>query len=683
MKKQNFISWLTIISITSITLAGCNSGSEGTPNINNNLNNGSNEAIVTPITLDKISINSNKSSVAMGESLTLHATAYYSDNSHKTVTDLVRWNVEGESNIAIDTLTGEVTTLAEGTAVVTASLDGVESGPFNVDVTAPELTDIALITKEKSLPIGISTKLETWGHFTDDQWRRIANGIQWKTTAEDVLTIDDEGNVKALSEGSAKIVAVVDHLNSHPITIEVTKAELTAIDITPAEVSMPLGTAQALVAMGTFTSGKTVDITQDVEWLQVRSDVARIENGKMIAIKIGSETISAKKGDIQSQPVEVKVTDAVISHLQLTPVNATLAKGTTLEFNAKSIYTDGTEKDVTDSVEWKSDNYDVLTFVDNKATGHQQAKVQVFATLPSGEKAAVNVTVTNAALSQIDITPTSIELGKEQVGQFRAIGKYTDGSEADITAQVSWSSSNSNNVSMMQNGLLNGLEVGTSTITARLQGIYQTATVNVEEQLETQDSIAMCGGRIDDDSRTTAQGNCLKVASDKFGNLFSGAPSITLLQGLGYKLVKNSEKPQANTKSYNDVKIEKEGYGPAGEAFGLFNNDGLTGQNEQWCNELSAKNFAGRNNWRRATRAELIGLYTKVGGSLWDGDNDDGYDSKGLGWPVLSVYWSALNMDLVPTEGYYDIVNMNVGRSFLIQHGKDPAYPSCIAPVAR
>lgn len=40
-------------------------------------------------------------------------------------------------------------------------------------------------------------------------------------------------------------------------------------------------------------------------------------------------------------------------------------------------------------------------------------------------------------------------------------------------------------------------------------------------------------------------------------------------------------------------------------------------------------------------------------------------------------------MDQVSSDGYYDIVNMHVGRSFLISRGDEFSYPSCIAPISR
>ncbi|HDZ9181692.1 TPA: Ig-like domain-containing protein, partial [Vibrio cholerae] len=220
-----------------------------------------NQDTVQPITLDMVSINSNKRAVALGESLKLYATAYFSDNKHETVTELVEWSIEGDKNISIDKMTGEVTTLREGVAVVSAYLDGVESKTISIEVTAPELTDIAVTVQQKSLPVGISTQLYTWGLFTDGQWRRVMNGIKWENSKEDIIQIDDEGNVFAIKEGITNIVADVDGLLSPPIMIEVTKAKLAGIDIIPQKLSLPLGTTQSIFAMGTFTDGKTIDIT--------------------------------------------------------------------------------------------------------------------------------------------------------------------------------------------------------------------------------------------------------------------------------------------------------------------------------------------------------------------------------------------------------------------------------------
>ncbi|WP_267844709.1 Ig-like domain-containing protein, partial [Vibrio cholerae] len=148
MRLKKFFQLLTAALVTSVLLIGYKSGFH--EDLNGNKEIGANKDTVQPITLDMVSINSNKRTVALGESLKLYATAYFSDNKHETVTELVEWSIEGDKNISIDKMTGKVTTLREGVAVVSAYLDGMESKTISIKVTAPELTDIAVTVQQKA-----------------------------------------------------------------------------------------------------------------------------------------------------------------------------------------------------------------------------------------------------------------------------------------------------------------------------------------------------------------------------------------------------------------------------------------------------------------------------------------------------------------------------------------------------
>ena len=52
--------------------------------------------------------------------------------------------------------------------------------------------------------------------------------------------------------------------------------------------------------------------------------------------------------------------------------------------------------------------------------------------------------------------------------QFTAIGTYLDGSKADITSQVTWTSSNTNIVTISSIGMATGVAPGSANITAAL-----------------------------------------------------------------------------------------------------------------------------------------------------------------------------------------------------------------------
>ncbi|MDR3747085.1 MAG: Ig-like domain-containing protein [Acidobacteriota bacterium] len=87
----------------------------------------------------------------------------------------------------------------------------------------------------------------------------------------------------------------------------------------------------------------------------------------------------------------------------------------------------------------------------------------------------------NPSLSSIYINPASatVAVGGKQV-QLIAYGKYSDGSQSEISgASVSWSSSNLNVATITPGGLVTGVNTGTATMTASSQGVTATANVSV------------------------------------------------------------------------------------------------------------------------------------------------------------------------------------------------------------
>src|SRR6266849_5403898 len=65
----------------------------------------------------------------------------------------------------------------------------------------------------------------------------------------------------------------------------------------------------------------------------------------------------------------------------------------------------------------------------------------VVSALFAGQVGTASLTVTNATLVSISVTPASasITLGSSQ--QFRAVGTFSDGSTVTITGQANWASS--------------------------------------------------------------------------------------------------------------------------------------------------------------------------------------------------------------------------------------------------
>ena len=98
----------------------------------------------------------------------------------------------------------------------------------------------------------------------------------------------------------------------------------------------------------------------------------------------------------------------------------------------------------------------------------------------AGISATTNVTVTNATLVSIAVTPPNpiINLGSSQI--FAAQGSFTDGSAVNIAVQVAWSSSDVTVATINSSGKASSASQGTTTIQASLNGVNGTTTLTVQ-----------------------------------------------------------------------------------------------------------------------------------------------------------------------------------------------------------
>jgi uncharacterized protein YjdB len=96
----------------------------------------------------------------------------------------------------------------------------------------------------------------------------------------------------------------------------------------------------------------------------------------------------------------------------------------------------------------------------------------------------MTLTVSNATLVSITLTPTNPILQVGKTLQFAATGYYSNGMDLDITKAASWKSL-STNVAKISNakadkGLATGVKKGKATITATLSNVSGTTTLTVE-----------------------------------------------------------------------------------------------------------------------------------------------------------------------------------------------------------
>jgi hypothetical protein len=259
---------------------------------------------------------------------------------------------------------------------------------------------------------------------------------------------------------------------------------LTSIEITASYPTIANKTSTTLTATGNFSGQFTRDITDQVTWSSGTPMVARFDHAaipnRVTGANPGTASLKGTVGNI-SATWPITVTAATISTLAITPGDPTVAKGLNQQFTATANFSDLTSQNITFDAIWDSSAPNVATVSDadvNKGLAQTIAVgTSTIGASFDGVQGSTLLTVFEPVLRSIAISPTNPPILTLSTGNFKATGTYSDGSTADITALVVWSSSNSDIATISGDGTATTLTQGTTSINAALGGISAATTL--------------------------------------------------------------------------------------------------------------------------------------------------------------------------------------------------------------
>src|SRR5437773_757750 len=222
-----------------------------------------------------------------------------------------------------------------------------------------------------------------------------------------------------------------------------------------------------------------------IQWLAMSKRMFLIVSPFLAIVAIGL-LLSACSGS----SVHVTAKNATLVSIGVTPANPNLPQGLTGQFTATGTYSDNSTQDLTAQVAWSSSNTGVATIGSaSVATRSGAGTTRITATL-GRVSGSTTLTVTDATLSTIAVTPTNPSIANGTTRQFTATGTYSDSTTQDLTTQVAWSSSAAG-VATISNasgskGLATSVAAGTTTITATLGGVSGSTTRSEERRVGTE-----------------------------------------------------------------------------------------------------------------------------------------------------------------------------------------------------
>ena len=440
-----------------------------------------------PPVVSTISLTPSAMTVLVGGMFQLSATALTSEGME--VPDVTFSWMSDDNGVASVDDTGMVTAIAAGTAMITASADGVTSMPATVIVEElpPEVASVTVDVPTAMLVIGETLQLMAVAQTSEGL---MIGGLvfEWSSDDLEVATVDMTGLVTAVGAGTANITATVDGVSSDPVMVLVSEPPPVVNTVTVG----PVGAEMATVEIGMSIQLSAAALTSDdvmipdetFTWSSSDEFVATVtQTGLATGVGAGEATISATADSVTGM-VTLTVTEPpkVVDRVEVSPSSPSIDEGDTQQFTAVA-YTADDEEIESVGFTWESSDTSVATIDSNGlATGVRagSSPTQVTITALVDDKEDTATLTVEPVISSITVRPSSATINEGSTRQFRATA-YTSYNVAIQNVSFSWSSSNPSAATVSSSGLARGVSAGTTTIRAREGGRTGSATLTVTE----------------------------------------------------------------------------------------------------------------------------------------------------------------------------------------------------------
>ncbi len=247
---------------------------------------------VSKKTINVTSIKLNNTSLTLEindkRSLTYEITP--SDATNQNVT----WVSSNSAVVSVDNK-GNITALKSGSAVITVkSVDGSKTSQCNVTVKEPlKVTGIEISIRNMTLNIG-----ETYNLNYTIKPDGANSKVTWSSSDNSIISVDN-GKIKALKEGSAKITVKTEEGYKDTCTVTALKPSNTDIKIT--KIAFDVSTKQMNLGdkLNINVSYSPNNATnRNLKWVSSNPNVAKVDSqGRVEAVGLGNATITATTKD--------------------------------------------------------------------------------------------------------------------------------------------------------------------------------------------------------------------------------------------------------------------------------------------------------------------------------------------------------------------------------------------------
>jgi hypothetical protein len=459
-------------------------------------------SVDAPPTLTSLQVTSSSQAIAVGIPFTgLVVTALMSDGTTSNVTALSTFT---SSDATLIQVSGSTLTGVKGgaSATITATYSG-KTATITLAVSVAPLQSIS-IDNVVPITVGQYILITATGLLTDGTKVDITGQATWTSSDTTLATValdaaSAKEKVSGVKSGTLSVSATLQG-KTGTAAVTVTDSPIASIVVTTAQTIIQRGVSAPFTATATRADGTTSDVTQQATWTSSDATIATVtssSSGVIVkAVAVGPATISAAVGTVTGS-LTVTVIAPSLTSIAVTPATVTLNVNATQPFKATGTYADNSTADLTVSSTWSSTTTAVSVSnaagQNGLATALGVGTAQVQASF-GGQVGSATVTVIQAVLTKITVTPNPLAVVLKLKAPLTATGSYQNAADQDITAQVAWTVTDGT-IAGVSNatgtaGQVTGNAIGTTTVTATLTGISGQATVNVSNPTLTSITVA-------------------------------------------------------------------------------------------------------------------------------------------------------------------------------------------------
>ena len=302
--------------------------------------------------------------------------------------------------------------------IITASKEGYKSGTANLKIkgkTNPEKPTLTIAPASTEVNVGVNVQ------FTCSASEGNTDGIKWSSSDTSLATIDENtGNAIGVKAGEVEIKVSKDGYEDGvaKLTVKEKATPTYPIPVVPELIEMRVN------ELYTINISNSDKITSGIKsWTSDNTSVAKVNNGVVTAVGVGTATITVTTNDGKTGTTKVTVTpveDSGSSRPVLTPASMIITEGYTITIKSDK------------PVKWELGNEGVVKIINSDTT-------QV--TLQALKKGQAMITATSTA-DDTQQTTANIEVIEKSV-EYEGINQNGGGTTDNGGTQNGGSQGNS------------------------------------------------------------------------------------------------------------------------------------------------------------------------------------------------------------------------------------------------